>query len=179
MTHDDEGRMHKVWSFFLIESEADTPLTQIKTGDILKKGPRPLSTVGFCTLVPWTGACRYCNNEQKCRWISAACPLQRVKTRNHQPNKLLSLCQTQWYLGWVNTTWGLTWAKLLIQGDRQQWVSCQHRAERSQHPAKSCKPLTQCPEMHLRCWNVWSVRKQDTNSGTHGLDHRLQLLHPS
>lgn len=51
----------------------------------MKGGPKPLSSAGFCTPMPWIGACRHGNNRQKCRWIGTACSLQRVKPETTSP----------------------------------------------------------------------------------------------
>lgn len=79
MTH-DEGRMQKVWSFFSIKSEADTPLIQIKTGKTLKRGPKPLSpALNQGLQVPWQSA--EVQVGQHCLFFAEG------KTRNQQLNK--------------------------------------------------------------------------------------------
>lgn len=172
MTHDDEGRMLKVWYSFLIKSETHAPLTQIKTGDTLKKGPKPLSTVGFCTLLPWTGACWHCNNQQKCRWLSTACSLQRIKpeTRNHQPNKPNS-----------SDIWGespspeaspeINYSSKGI--DSREWAASS--MQRLQHPAKSCNAVPRNAHVALKCLKC----EKAAHRVTHGLDQGLQLLYHS
>lgn len=176
MTHDDEGRMQEVWYFFLIKSEADTPLTQIKTGDILKKGPKPRSTLGLCTLLPWIGACWHCNNQQKCRRIRTTHSLQRIKPETTGPTSPRSVPNSSDIWGESSPPEASPETNYSSKGiHSSEWAA----NSMQQNPAKSCKPLTWCPEMHMWRWHVWSVRRQYTDSVTHGLDQALQLLHHS
>lgn len=159
MTHDDEGRMQKVWYSFLIKGEADTPLTQIKAGDILKKGPKPLSTVGFCTLLPWIRACWHCNNQQKCRWISTACSLQRVKPETTSPTSHRSVPNSSDIWGESPSPEASPETNYSSKGiDSSDWAASSMQRD----PSILQNPATLCPEMHMWLWNVWSVRKQYT-----------------
>lgn len=139
MTH-DEGRMQKVWSFFLIKCEADTPLTQIKTGEILQKGPKPLSVVGFCTLLPWTGISRHGNNQQKCR-----CSLQRVKPETTSPTSHRSVPNSSdiWrsHLRQTGHPRGYTAVSELPAECRETPASCKI--------LKALSALVLCPEIHV------------------------------